>query len=144
MSSVTVECRVVGRSKPVIADWAVPLPPELSGGDGAVTLRDLITCVVVAEVDAFNRRQSEACFIRVLSENQIREGMVKGKIDCGGKESVQEACADDSVAAALQAFEDGLYIVAVDGEQKEELDREVHVRPGSRVAFIRLAMLAGG
>ncbi len=144
MSTVTVECRVVGRSKPIFADWAVPLPPEVDEGDGVVTLRDLITRIVAAEVEAFNTRQSERRFVRVLSEKEISEGAIKGKIDSGGKDFIQEADAEDSVAVALQAFEDGLYLVTVDGEQQEELDSEVYVKPGSSVAFIRLAMLAGG
>jgi hypothetical protein len=48
------------------------------------------------------------------------------------------------VAAALQAFEDGLYVIIVDGEEQAELDRDVSLQPDSRVTFVRLAMLAGG
>lgn len=41
--------QALGRKKPLFADWSVSFPPDL--GDGAsLTLRDLITRVVRAEV----------------------------------------------------------------------------------------------
>jgi hypothetical protein len=44
----------------------------------------------------------------------------------------------------LQAFEDGLYLVIVDGNEQRDLDQQVFLQPDSRVAFVRLALLAGG
>jgi hypothetical protein len=49
-----------------------------------------------------------------------------------------------SIATALQAFEDELYLVLIDGEEQRELDRQIYLQPDSRVTFLRLAMLAGG
>jgi hypothetical protein len=37
-----------------------------------------------------------------------------------------------------------LYLVVVDGEEKRGLDEPVSLRPDSRIAFVRLVMLAGG
>jgi hypothetical protein len=51
---------------------------------------------------------------------------------------------DVAVAVALQAFEDGLYFVFLDGQQQEDLDAEVRLRPDSTLTFIRLVALAGG
>ena len=47
-------------------------------------------------------------------------------------------------AVALEAFEDGIYLVIVDGEEQRELDRQIFLQPDSKVAFVRLVMLAGG
>ena len=62
----------------------------------------------------------------------------------GGRNLKQKVDEEDAVGAALQAFEDGLYLVVLDGEEQRELDREVYLQPDSRVTFVRLAMLAGG
>ena len=51
---------------------------------------------------------------------------------------------EESVAVACQAFEDGLFLVVIDGEDYREIDREIHLQPDSRVAFVRLTLLAGG
>jgi hypothetical protein len=48
------------------------------------------------------------------------------------------------VRVALQAFEDQLYFVFIDGVQQQHLDQPVQVQSGSRVLFVRLVPLAGG
>lgn len=48
------------------------------------------------------------------------------------------------MATALEAFEDGLYLVVVDEREQRSLDAQVFLQPDSTVAFVRLVMLAGG
>jgi hypothetical protein len=43
----------------------------------------------------------------------------------------------------LQGFEDGLYLVILDGEEQRDLDRQVYVTAESRMVFLRLTFLAG-
>jgi hypothetical protein len=140
---LTISGKALGRKKPLFADWSIPFPPDLGDG-GAVTLRDLITRVVRAEVEAFRARQQEQKLVRALTASAIEEGAAKGKIDSGGRDSKQKVDTDEAVGTALQAFEDGLYLVVVDGEEQRDLDRQVFLNPDSRIAFVRLAMLAGG
>ena len=54
-----VETRVLGRRSRPLDRWSIPVPPEFGGGgeDGAPTLRELITRIVHAEVEAFEARQ---------------------------------------------------------------------------------------
>ena len=47
------------------------------------------------------------------------------------------------MAAALQGFEDGLYLVVLDGVEQRELDRQVYLTAESRLVFLRLTFLAG-
>ena len=56
---LTITGKVVGRKKPLFADWSVPFPPDLREGGEGPTLRDLITRIVHAEVDAFRQRQED-------------------------------------------------------------------------------------
>jgi hypothetical protein len=44
----------------------------------------------------------------------------------------------------LQAFEDGLFLVILDGEEQRELDSQIFLQADSHVVFVRMVMLAGG
>src|SRR5687767_5354567 len=117
-----VESKQLGRRRPLLPDRAIPFPPELPAGGGRLTLRDLIGRVVREEVAAFRQRQEERRLFRVLTEAAINAGAAAGKIDPAGHEIVQETAEEEAMAAAWQAFEDGLYYVFVDGEQQTSLD----------------------
>lgn len=142
-STLTIEGKVPGKSRPLFDDWRLPLPPEWEGGE-PITLRDLLMRVVREEVRAFKDRQEARRTIRALTHADIQSGLMKGKVDSGGRELTQEVDEEAAVATALQAFEDGIYYVFVDDEQAESLDAEVHLRPDGRVTFLRLVALAGG
>jgi hypothetical protein len=139
---ITVSGKTLGKKKPLFADWSIPFPPDL--GDGGLTLRDLIGRVVRAEVQAFKERQQERLLVRALTARDIEAGVVKGKVDMGGRDLDQKLDVEEAVGTALQAFEDGLYLVILDGTEQRNLDQEVRLQPDSRIAFVRLAMLAGG
>lgn len=139
-----VDAKVLGRKKPLFSDWSVALPPDEGGASEPWTLRRLIMQIVHAEVLTFRERQEERKVIKVLTAAQIDSGVAKGKVDMGGRGLKQKVDAEAAVAAALQAFEDGIYLVVLDGEQQRDLDAEIHVRPDSHVTFVRLALLSGG
>ena len=141
---LTISGKALGQKRPLFSDFSVPLPPELHGDDG-VTLRQVIEHLVRDEVAAFKRRQREGRMLRVLTTREIVEGAEKGKIASGGSQiEPQEVDPDAAIGTALQAFEDGLYIVVVDGHQQRELDRQVFLQPESQITFVRLTLLAGG
>jgi hypothetical protein len=144
MATLAISGRAIGAKKPLFADWSIPLPPEFLGS-GGVTLRDLIGRVVRAEVQAFRLRQEERQTFRALTARQIDAGVQRGKIQAGGSEVLpQDVDETEAAAIACQAFEDGLYLVVIDGEDHRDLDRQVHLLPDSRVTFVRLTFLAGG
>lgn len=140
---LTVSGKALGRKKPLFADFSVPFPPELGDG-GALTLRDLISRVVRHEVEAFRQRQEDRKLLHALTARQIEEGAARGKIDSGGRDLQQKVDVEEATAVALEAFEDGLYLVIVDGQEQRSLDAQVFLQPDSRLAFVRLTMLAGG
>ncbi len=143
MGFLTLSARAVGRRKPLLPDWQVPWPPDDAAGGESLTLRDLITRVVHAEVRAFEQRQEHRKLARILTEREITAGLDKGRADPGGRDLHQKVNAEEAVAAALQAFEDGIYLVFLDEEEQRDLDKQVFVRPDSKLTFVRLAMLAG-
>jgi hypothetical protein len=140
---LTISGKAIGQKAPLFADWSIPFPPDLS--DSGVTLREIIARVVRAEVAAFRQRQRDRLVFRALTERQIAEAAKKGKVEMGGSEvPVQEVDEEAAVATACQAFEDGMFLVLIDGEEQRSLDAQVFLKPDSRVMFVRLTLLAGG
>ena len=144
MSVLTISARVMGKRQPLVPDWQVPWPPEEHDSGEPVTLRQLIARIVRQEVAAFQGRQADRRMVRLLTERQIAEGLARGRVEAGGRDLSQPVDPDEAVGTALQAFEDGLYLVMLDGEEQRELDRQIFLQAESRVVFIRLVMLAGG
>lgn len=136
----------LGRRKPLFADWSIPLPPEWGdGGDGGLTLRDLIERIVRDEVQSFRRRQHDRQFLQALTASEIESAAEKGKIQMGESEiEVQNVDDDQAVMTALQAFEDGMYLVVIDDMEQTDLDQQVFLTADSRITFIRLTLLSGG
>ena len=142
--TLTIEAKVLGQKQPLFTDWWVELPPIWERGEDRCRLRDLIASIVVEEVEGFRKRQTERKLARVLSRAEIQEGAVRGKVDPGERDLNQPVDTDEAVSTALQAFEDGLYYVFIDGLQQTDLDREVYLKSKSKLVFIRLVALAGG
>jgi len=140
-----ITTRAVGRRGPLLKDWSFDLPPDIGGGEEPLTLRTLIDRIVRQQVAAFRKRQEENQFIRVLTTREIAEGAQRGKILPGASEVKPQVVDDEqAVGAALQAFEDGLYLVLIDGDEQTSLDGEIFLSDDSQVVFLRLTMLAGG
>lgn len=143
MGTLTLCAHALGRSKPIFPDWEFPWPPVEGGRSEPCTLRQIITRIVHEEVLAFEKRQEERKLERILTVDEIQEGEDKGKIAPEGRKP-QCVDADESVSAALQAFEDGIYLVFVDDQEQRNLDQQFFLKSNSHLKFVRLVMLAGG
>ena len=138
--------KTIGSRRRLFEDFSIPIPPGVDGGEGGgFTLEQLIERIVRIEVAEFRRRQHDRQFIRALSPAEITKGEEAGKIDMGGSDvGVQEVDEDAAVATALQSFEDGIYLVAIDDEQITRLEQQLYLQTDSRITFIRLTLLSGG
>ncbi len=142
--TVVVEGKVAGQKRPLFTDWRMDLPPVWEASGDRLKLRDLITSMVVREVEAFRQRQEARRLDRIMGPAEIQAEAAKGKINPEAKDVNQVIELDGSIAIALQAFLDGLYFVFIDGVQQTDLDREVYVKTESKITFLRLVALAGG
>ncbi|MEO5887159.1 MAG: hypothetical protein ABIQ77_05790 [Anaerolineales bacterium] len=142
--TLTVEGKVIGQKRPIFTDWHIELPPVEGNNGDRQKLRDLITSIVVKEVDAFITRQEERKLARVMSRQEIKQGMEHGKVESGERDLGQKVNTTNSIATALQAFEDGLYFVFIDEVQQIDLDSEVFLKANSKIVFLRLTALIGG
>ncbi|HEX3157310.1 MAG TPA: hypothetical protein VHQ45_02240 [Gemmatimonadaceae bacterium] len=140
-----IETRILGKKASPLDRWSIPDPPmPAERGDGdSFTLRDLITRVVHDQVSAFERREQARRFVRVLSHAEVADGAARGKVDPGGRAPTGPVDAEAAVGAALQGFEDGLFLVMLDGVEQRSLDSPVYLTPESKLVFLRLTFLAG-
>jgi hypothetical protein len=143
MSAFVVQGKLPGRTRPIFSDFFVPLPPDFDPSGERMTLRSLIQTIVREEIVAFRERQEKRRLTRVLSIAELAEGVERGKVDMGGRTLRQDVDEEAAIGTALQAFEDGIYLVFVADRQAERLDEEVFVGPNTRVTFVRLVALAG-
>jgi len=101
--------------------------------------------MVTVQVEAFSQRQHDNQFIRVLTTQSIQDGCAAGRISSGGSRvPSQSVNLNAAIANALQSFEDGLYLVAIDSQHIEKLDDAITLTLASRVTFIRLTPIIGG
>lgn len=135
-----VEAAVVGRRRAGAPGHRLPV--TLAGGP--TRLRDLIEAIVRAEVAAFVERAAGERLVRVLTEQELVDGLSTGALHSGGRPVAADVDPDRAVATALVAQGDGLFQMIVDDEPVDDLDVVVEVRDGTRVMFLRLIPLAGG
>lgn len=143
---ISVSARVLGRKG---APSSFSVPPPAGAGAASLSLGDLLAHVVRQEVSAFRERQEKRALLEVLTPEEIAERASRGRVARGwavpqGLGAGVEVDEESAVEAALQAFEDGIYLVILDGLERERLDEEVSLRPDSTLVFLRLALLAGG
>ena len=81
---------------------------------------------------------------KVLGLVDIEAGVAIGKVSSGGSELNQIVDVGKAVETALQAFEDGFYLVFIDDRQQEDLQATVALTSSSELLFLRLTPLVGG
>ena len=136
--TLTISGKVLGKSQNLFATWQLDLPEQSS------TLAELLTQIVTAEVSAFQVRQADRRMTKVLGLVDIEAGVAVGKVSSGGSELGQVVDVGKAVETALQAFEDGFYLVFIDDQQQEDLQATVALTSSSELLFLRLTPLVGG
>jgi hypothetical protein len=143
---IIIQGKSLGRRRPLFEEFSVPPPGDLGDG-GPFKLRDLIAHVVHHEVAAFETRQESRRLDRVLTSAELERGLKRGKVSPEGRDpALQDPGKIDvevAVAVALEGFVDGLYLVVINEVEYRDLDAIVHLKPDSRLTFIRLTFLAG-
>lgn len=138
---LTIETRTTtGRDRS--PSYGVPLPD--GAADSGLTLRELLALATREELAAFQERRIERTFAQVLTAERIAAGGKAGRIDSGQRRAPAPPPTDVAIETAIEAFQDGLFLVLVDGRQESELDAQVMIGVDSTVTFIRLVALAGG
>jgi hypothetical protein len=136
--TLTISGKVLGKSQNLFTTWQMDLPNQ------QLTLGELLTQVVQAEIQAFQARQSQQRLTKVLGLVEIEAGVARGKITSGGSELDQTVDEQQAIENALQSFQDGFYLVFIDDQQQEDLADLVDLKANSELLFLRLTPLVGG
>lgn len=146
-----VQVKQAGKKKQKIGTMTVAL--EQTPG----TIEELLTETVRENVKAFRqraRRDPEGPAGVTEVSGPGRAGgpgapgeadilAAEGKIGFGFLTGNTDVSEEEAVRNALEAFEDGLVAVFVDGQRYEGLQDRLHLQGGETVTFVRLTMLAG-
>ena len=117
-----------------------------------ITVRELIALTVEAQVDSLLDEHSEIpedasqrLAHHYLSAKDIEQQAASGRIGAppilpsrGGID------VSSAITSALQAFEQGVFRIAIDGQLVVSLDESVALTPKTPAIFIRLMPLIGG
>lgn len=95
----------------------------------------------IRQVESFENGDLDA--IIVCSQEEIEQKAASGKIDFGVLKSSADVTEKQAVETALQAFEDGLVVVFIDGIRYENVDEKIELMGTETVTFVRLTMLTG-
>ncbi len=117
-----------------------------------ITVADLIRRTVEEQVwDLLSRRKVEAEEARrVLERQYLTQGQMEVLAREGAVRSprktvrVPKIDAEEEVRKAIRAFEDGAFMILVNGRQVSSLSEEVSFAESGKVTFLRLTPLVGG
>lgn len=137
-STLTISGKVLGKSQNLFTTWQMDLPAQ------SVTLEELLTQIVRSEVQALQARQADRRLTKVLGLVDIDTGVAAGKVSSGGSELDQKVDVQGAIENALQAFQDGFYLVFIDDKQQEDLQATVALTGSSELLFLQLTPLVGG
>lgn len=146
---VEIKNKVVGQAD---KDISIPnLAIEILNEE--ITVSNLIKETVSEAIDHISQNlgydvsQAQTALNRqYLSDADIQEQAQKGEVKLTQEnDSEQEYISKaQEIKKARQAFDNGVYIIIVDGQQADSLDQVLHLTPTSKVSFIRITPLVGG
>ena len=79
----------------------------------------------------------------LYSQDKIDRQAAEGKIDFGIIKSYSKISENQALETALQAFEDGIVAVFIDGIRYEKLSDKLELTGEETVTFVKLIMLTG-
>lgn len=117
----------------------------------SLTVEELISLTVEEQVrDLLIHRKLDAEKARqilqrqYLTEADVREQSMHGAVKHPTEKPQKAIDTQMEIMKALKGFEQGAYIIVVDGKQVEKLDEVVTLLVQSKVTFVRLTPLVGG
>lgn len=142
MSQLVIESKVIGQRGATLS----PIVLELD--QTRFTLRDLLAAVVRQQVMAFAERQESRRLLHILTEGQMADGLLAGRLSFGGAEADELSRPVDmeqAINAATSAFKDEFFYLFLNGQQVMGLDSVIDLRgPKVQALFLRLVPLVGG
>ena len=134
---IYINMKTAGSRKPSLAKILYEIPDSVS------TVEEMLKSLVETEVERYNQKNADSILIKYLTETQIEEQAVTGKIGFGRVYSDKKPDLEKAVENALQCYQDGLIRVFRNEQELERPKETVHFKPGDEITLIRLTFLAG-
>lgn len=138
---IYLSIKMIGKRRPIIEKKPLALTDAFCEKP---TLENFLRLVVRQEVIAYTTKVADKTILPYLDGKTINEMATHGKVTFGDIHREEVAVVEKAIATALQAFEDGLFLVLIDGGKCETLAQPIQFRANSEVVFLRLVALSGG
>ncbi len=106
--------------------------------DDISTLKELITNLVNIEIDKYEQEE-----LKITSQEDLDQMIINGKVSFGFKYRETDIDRANAVSVALQAFEDGLYVVFLNNSELKSLNDKLILNENDSISLVRLTMLTG-
>ncbi len=103
-----------------------------------ITLKELITARVTAEVEAYNKKKGP------LFNGLVQPKDAESTLNGYKLKRQKEIDPEKQVYVALESFTKNGFFVLIDNQQVADLEQEVLVSPETEVGFVKLTALVGG
>ena len=115
------------------------------------TIQELLTSTVKATYAMHNAKvnlqtafeNGDLSEVLLLSEEELQDRAAGGKIDFGFLKNDKMISEEKAVEVALQAFQDGLVAVFIDGKRYENEEDLITLTGEETITFVKLVMLSG-
>ena len=134
---IYINMKTAGSRKPPLIKTLYEIPDSVS------TVGELLKSLVEIEVERYDQRNADDKLITYLTEAQIEEQAVTGKVGFGRVYSDKKPDLEKAVENALQCYQDGLVRVFRNEKELEQLEETVHFESGDEITLIRLTFLTG-
>ena len=120
-----------------------PIPSDFANWPNP-RARDLLERAVCEELSAYQDRQASRQDLVFLDLEDLKAAIDSGRADFGARElEPAKINAALAIRAAIEAFEDGVVMMFVDGARIDNLDLRLYLSKTSKVRYIRLTSLRG-
>jgi hypothetical protein len=79
-----------------------------------------------------------------LTDAEIKEQIKQGAVKHPSNKAPSKIKSRIEINNALTAFDQGVYVIVVDGQQVESLDDTITLTPHSKITFMKMTPLVGG
>ncbi|MCJ8153573.1 hypothetical protein MKJ01_07320 [Chryseobacterium sp. SSA4.19] len=139
---IKVTVKQLGRKHPVLTLQSL----EIDYHQDSISLGNLLKLIVQQQVQAFNAKPFEVedeDLSKIPQENYLNILTDTGKIGFDSIYNQKRADLGKAQENAIQAFEDGIFVVFYNDEQIESLTQAIDLSLQHTFTFIRLTFLAG-
>ncbi len=145
MVTIQVRSRTIGTTQTPLPPVAFDLLTE------TLTIRELIAHAVEEQIYELQIQQKldTQSVQHILNRQYLINAEIQAQAKLGAVKmpepiEIRKIDVSRQIRKATEAFEKGVYVIVIDGEQADSLDQTVMLNPTSKITFLRLTPLVGG